>query len=71
MQKQTYSCGNTPQPDLIKLIEGFGDFYMNYKNIDPPKSICSIIREYLESINMQPQPDILQAAIKLRLHLEA
>lgn len=71
MQKQTYSCVNTPQPDLIKLIEGFGDFYMNYKNIDPPKSICSIIREYLESINMQPQPDILQAAIKLRLHLEA
>lgn len=37
--------------NLVKIIEGFSDFYHNYKNIEPEKSITTIIQEYVRSLD--------------------
>ena len=95
MQKQTYSCGNTPQPgDVVEVVHLLS--IPSEPHIWPTISGLEIGKEYvvdsfcerikikgtsyyhapsrfrlLRRAGEQPQPDILQAAIKLRLHLEA
>ena len=102
MQKQTYSCGNTPQPgDVVEVVTmedlpefeksnwakedqlTFGSKYtVETFDIEDDSYLTIQLKEkmywqlaprfrLLRRAGEQPQPDILQAAIKLRLHLEA
>lgn len=42
--------GKQPEQELVKIIEGFSDFYHSYKNIEPEKSITTIIQEYVRGL---------------------
>ena len=99
MQKQTYSCGNTPQPgDVVEVVTmedlpefeksnwakedqlTFGSKYtVETFDIEDDSYLTIQLKEkmywqlaprfrLLRRAGEQPQPDILQAAIKLRLH---